>query len=68
MGMSRLPDSLLQHLREPRHVGEPEGGASHRGQARNAACRDLLVIYLRVAEERVEAAGFKATGCPAVTG
>jgi nitrogen fixation NifU-like protein len=66
--VSRLPDALLQHLREPCHVGEPDGGASHRGEARNAACRDLLVIYLRVEDGCVAAAGFKATGCPAVLG
>jgi len=66
--VNRLPERLLQHLREPRHVGEPAGGASHRGEARNAACRDLLVIFLRVEQGCVAAAGFKATGCPAALG
>ena len=66
--MSRLPDALLQHLREPRHVGEAPGGETHRGEARNAACRDLLVFSLRVADGRVAAAGFKAHGCPATLG
>jgi nitrogen fixation protein NifU and related proteins len=66
--MNRLPEALLQHLRDPRHVGEPAGGATHRGEAQNPACRDLLVIFLRVEEGCVGAAGFQATGCPAALG
>jgi nitrogen fixation NifU-like protein len=65
--MSRLPDELLAHLREPRHVGEPVG-YELRGEARNAACRDHLVFYLRTEEGRIAEAGFRATGCPAVIG
>jgi len=66
--MNRLPEALLQHLRDPRHVGEPVGGATHRGEARNPACRDLLVIFLHVEGGCVAGAGFQATGCPAALG
>ncbi len=66
--VTRLPDELLQHLREPRHVGAAPGGETHRGEARNAACRDHLVLSLRVEDGVVASAGFKAHGCPAAIG
>ncbi len=49
-------------------MGPPDGGPSAKGEARNAACRDFLVLYLRQEAGQVAAAGFKATGCPAVMG
>ena len=65
-GVSRLPDELIQHLREPRHVGRPEGEPLLRGEASNPACRDLLVLFLVPADDgTVARAGFQATGCPA---
>ena len=66
--MSRLPDALLAHLRDPRNVGQAPGGQTHRGEARNAACRDHLVLSLRVEGGQVVSAGFKAAGCPATLG
>jgi len=68
--MERLPDHLRGHFDAPRHVGEPEGGAHLRGEARNAACADHVVLYLRLGVptpgsiSTVEAAGFRARGCP----
>ena len=49
-------------------MGEPSGGYDLVGEARNAACRDHLVLYLATAEGRVTAAGFRASGCPAALG
>ncbi|MCB9896598.1 MAG: iron-sulfur cluster assembly scaffold protein [Planctomycetes bacterium] len=67
--MSRLPESLRAHVVAPRCAGEPDGGFTHRGEARNAACRDHLVLYLALdGASHVRAAGFRATGCPAVMG
>jgi len=62
-----LPASLREVFDASRHVGAPVG-AQRRGEARNEACGDVVVIWLRVgdgAEPLVEAAGFKAQGCPA---
>ena len=66
-----MPDPLPASLREvfaaSRHVGPPPG-AQRRGEARNEACGDVVVIWLRVGDRDaplVEAAGFKAQGCPA---
>ena len=66
----RFPEHLRQHFERPERVGEPEGGADRVGEARNAACGDRLVVYLRCepapgGAERVAAAGFRAQGCPA---
>ena len=68
--MSRLPEALLEHLRAPRNVGPPEGAGEVRsGEARNAACRDHVVLYLARGDDgRVAGAGFKAHGCPAALG
>lgn len=70
--MQHFPGHLKQHFESPERVGEPEGGAELKGEAVNAACGDRLVVYLRcerVAEDgalrRVQAAGFRAQGCPA---
>ncbi|HEX5011424.1 MAG TPA: iron-sulfur cluster assembly scaffold protein [Planctomycetota bacterium] len=64
-----LPASLLAVFDASRHVGAPPG-AQRRGEARNEACGDVVVIWLRVGAgeagaQVVEAAGFKAQGCPA---
>ena len=71
--MQPFPDHLREHFERPRNVGEPEGGADLRGEARNAACGDHLVVYLRLearagggaAARAIAAAGFRAQGCPA---
>jgi NifU-like protein involved in Fe-S cluster formation len=64
-GMRDFPEALRAHFDAPHHVGEPPGGADLRGEARNPACGDHLVIYLACADGRVTAAGFRAQGCPA---
>jgi NifU-like protein involved in Fe-S cluster formation len=66
MPAEALPPTLREHFDRPRHVGAPEG-AGLRGEARNEACGDILVLWLRVggSPARVEAAGWKAQGCPA---
>jgi len=68
--VQRFPEHLRQHFDRPERVGEPAGGADRIGEARNAACGDQLVVYLRCEPvagggERVAAAGFRAQGCPA---
>jgi NifU-like protein involved in Fe-S cluster formation len=64
-GMRDFPEALRAHFDAPHHVGEPPGGADLRGEARNPACGDHLVIYLALADGRVKGAGFRAQGCPA---
>jgi len=62
-----LPAPLREVFDASRHVGAP-AGAQRRGEARNEACGDVVVIWLRVGAGDapvIEAAGFKAQGCPA---
>jgi len=69
MPADALPPELRAVFDASRHVGAP-AGAQRRGEARNEACGDVVVIWLRVGAgdagaQLVEAAGFKAQGCPA---
>jgi nitrogen fixation NifU-like protein len=57
-------DILLDHYRNPRNVGTIEG-ADAVGVAENAACGDLLELYLSVQGDRVNRATFKSFGCAA---
>jgi hypothetical protein len=63
--MRDFPAALRRHFDEPGCVGEPRGGADRIGEARHPVCGDHLVLYLQVVEGRVQAAGFRARGCPA---
>ena len=54
---------VLEHLENPRHVGEM-ADASSLGIATNPVCGDVLHLYLKIAEGRIAAASFKAHGCP----
>jgi NifU-like protein involved in Fe-S cluster formation len=67
MAADALPTALRECLLGTRRVGPPPGGPSRRGEARNAACGDVVVLWLAVEGEPavVRAAGFKAQGCPA---
>jgi NifU-like protein involved in Fe-S cluster formation len=62
-----LPLALRRAFEAARHVGPP-AGADHRGEARNEACGDIIVMWLATVTEGearlVRAAGFKAQGCP----
>jgi NifU-like protein involved in Fe-S cluster formation len=60
-----MPYSLTfkDHIANPRNAGElPDANAT--GQETNPVCGDRLRLSLRVAEGRIEAAGFLAYGCP----
>jgi NifU-like protein involved in Fe-S cluster formation len=63
--MSRLPAALEHFFRQPRHAGAL-ADPSTRGEGRNAACGDHLVLELRVVAGRIERAGYQARGCSGV--
>src|SRR5215510_4104893 len=54
---------VLEHLDNPRNVGEMPG-ADARGDAENPVCGDLLQLNIKVIDGRIDAATFKARGCP----
>jgi nitrogen fixation protein NifU and related proteins len=63
-GPLRYSDTVLDHYRNPRNVGEIEGAAAV-AQAGDPATGDLLRISLRIEGSRIEEARFKAFGCTA---
>src|SRR5262245_5089533 len=54
---------VLEHLENPRHVGEMPDATAY-GEATNPVCGDLLLLYLRVAGGIIVEANFKVQGCP----
>ncbi len=58
--------SFADHLDAPTGLGAL-ADAPHSGAAGGAACGDLVRIAVRVEGDRIEAAGFDAEGCGAVT-
>jgi NifU-like protein involved in Fe-S cluster formation len=62
-----FPEHLREHVQNPRRAGEPAVW-QHRGEARNPACGDHVVVFLEVREGRVIGSGFLARGCPAAMG
>jgi NifU-like protein involved in Fe-S cluster formation len=51
------------HLTNPRNVGElPDPSVV--AEERNPVCGDRLLLYLRIADDRIEKAQFLAYGCP----
>ncbi|HKV48848.1 MAG TPA: iron-sulfur cluster assembly scaffold protein [Candidatus Acidoferrales bacterium] len=55
-------EKVLSHFREPHNAGEP-ANASHAGEVTNPVCGDVLRLTVRVENERIVAACFKAQGC-----
>jgi NifU-like protein involved in Fe-S cluster formation len=54
---------VLEHLDNPRNVGEMADATAH-GVATNPVCGDLLNFYLKVAEHHIIGASFQAQACP----
>ena len=65
--MRDFPEHLRDHVQNPRQAGEPAVW-QHRGEARNPACGDHVVVFLEVADGCVVTSGFLARGCPAAMG
>jgi nitrogen fixation NifU-like protein len=55
-------EKLLDHYRNPRNVGSlsPADGSARR---ENQVCGDVLEIYLKIRDGKIEQARFKAEGC-----
>lgn len=54
---------VLEHLDNPRNVGELADASAH-GAATNPVCGDLLHLYLKVEDARITASSFQVQGCP----
>jgi len=57
-------DRVLDHFRNPRNMGEiPD--ADGVGTVGNPVCGDLMSIYIKVKDDRIEDIKFKTFGCGA---
>lgn len=57
-------DLVMEHFRNPRNVGEipdPDGV----GSEGNPVCGDIMKIYIKVKDNRIEDAKFQTFGCGA---
>src|SRR5262249_24974118 len=54
---------VLEHLENPRNVGEMSDATAHR-EATNPVCGDLLRLYIKVDGGSITEATFKVQGCP----
>ena len=57
-------EKVIDHFSNPRNVGEIED-ADGVGQAGNPVCGDIMKIYLKINENKIEEAKFKTLGCGA---
>lgn len=62
--MSMYSEKVMEHFRNPRNMGEIED-ADGVGTVGNPVCGDLMTIYIKVKDERLEDIKFKTFGCAA---
>lgn len=55
-------EKVMDHFRNPRNVGEIEN-ADGVGEVGNAACGDIMKIYLKVKDDVIEDVKFQTFGC-----
>jgi nitrogen fixation NifU-like protein len=55
---------VMDHFKNPRNVGEIEN-ADGVGEVGNPLCGDMMTIYLKIAEDRIQDIKFKTFGCGA---
>jgi nitrogen fixation NifU-like protein len=57
-------DKVMEHFRNPRNMGEIPN-ADGVGTVGNPVCGDLMTMYIRVKDDRIEDVKFKTYGCGA---
>jgi nitrogen fixation NifU-like protein len=60
-------DKLIEHFRNPRNMGKmekPDGV----GKAGNPVCGDVMYLYIKVKDEKIEDIKFETFGCAAAIG
>lgn len=60
--MSMYSEKVMDHFRNPRNVGEIEN-ADGIGEVGNAACGDIMKIYLKVEDDIIRDVKFQTFGC-----
>ncbi|MCX7958971.1 MAG: Fe-S cluster assembly scaffold protein NifU [Deltaproteobacteria bacterium] len=57
-------EKVMDHFRNPRNVGEIQD-ADGIGEVGNPACGDIMKIYIKVKDNKIEDIKFKTFGCGA---
>jgi nitrogen fixation NifU-like protein len=57
-------EKVLDHFKNPRNVGEIED-ADGVGTVGNPVCGDMMSVYIKVKDDRIEDVKFKTFGCGA---
>jgi nitrogen fixation NifU-like protein len=57
-------EKVLEHFKNPRNVGELKD-ADAEGSVGNPVCGDMMTIYIKVKDDRIEDIKFKTFGCGA---
>ena len=57
-------DKVMEHFRNPRNMGEMED-ADAVGEVGNPVCGDLMYIYIKVKEDKIDDISFQTFGCGA---
>ena len=57
-------EKVMEHFRNPRNMGEIQN-ADGVGTVGNPVCGDLMTIYIKVKDNRIEDIKFKTFGCGA---
>ncbi|MCW4050873.1 MAG: Fe-S cluster assembly scaffold protein NifU [Candidatus Bathyarchaeota archaeon] len=57
-------EKVLDHFKNPRNVGELENPDGE-GSVGNPVCGDVMTIYIKVNDDRIEDIKFKTFGCGA---
>ncbi len=57
-------EKVLDHFKNPRNVGELED-ADAEGSVGNPVCGDMMTMYIKVRDDRIEDIKFKTFGCGA---
>jgi FeS cluster assembly scaffold protein NifU len=60
---TQYSDKTLDHFRHPRNVGTLEGPDVAVGKVGNPVCGDLMYMYIRVKDDRIEDIKFQTFGC-----
>ena len=60
--MALYTETVMDHFTHPRNVGEiPD--ANGVGEVGNAKCGDIMKMYLKIKDDRIEDAKFETFGC-----
>ena len=60
--MALYSEKVMDHFRNPRNVGRMED-ADGVGEVGNAKCGDIMTIYLKIKDDRIEDVKFETFGC-----